>query len=358
MAYFRVDTNGLSNASNELLNIIQQCNTAKNNTQLAARGLTGSNAIMLLARVKVNNRASDIMKEIFMLNQLRISLNSIIEAYENIENKILGNADANGISIEEARSIVFGTDKGKYGGDQGHPLYEKNPKIRQQYRDIVERNIGRKLTNNEFEAFLTRMNSEGCGFVAMVNAMMVYFISHPDKYNESEFGFPLYDKDGNPNFDMMLVDYYSKTDNRNQDGSFNFFDDYDNGDENKRKYDYWMDNDGSGTTQYDREYNVEWYMSQHGIEVDAKTDVHVTPENFQRLVDEGKTITIAYHDGIIYNSNNEPHVINGGHAMTVTGVTEDGRFIVSSWGEEYYLDPNEDTGMDTTMTFSTIEYNT
>ena len=29
---------------------------------------------------------------------------------------------------------------------------------------------------------------------------------------------------------------------------------------------------------------------------------------------------------------------DAGHAMTITGVTDDGRFIVSSWGETYYLD--------------------
>ena len=27
--------------------------------------------------------------------------------------------------------------------------------------------------------------------------------------------------------------------------------------------------------------------------------------------------------------------------MYVTGVTDDGRFIVSSWGNVYYIDPNE-----------------
>ena len=33
--------------------------------------------------------------------------------------------------------------------------------------------------------------------------------------------------------------------------------------------------------------------------------------------------------------------IPGGHAITVTGVTDDGKWIVSSWGKKYYIDPNE-----------------
>jgi len=27
--------------------------------------------------------------------------------------------------------------------------------------------------------------------------------------------------------------------------------------------------------------------------------------------------------------------------MTITGTTEDGRYIVSSWGKKYYIKPNE-----------------
>ena len=31
----------------------------------------------------------------------------------------------------------------------------------------------------------------------------------------------------------------------------------------------------------------------------------------------------------------------GGHWMTITGVTDDGRYIVSSWGKKLYLKPDE-----------------
>jgi hypothetical protein len=27
--------------------------------------------------------------------------------------------------------------------------------------------------------------------------------------------------------------------------------------------------------------------------------------------------------------------------MTITGVTDDGRYVVSSWGDKYYLKPDE-----------------
>jgi hypothetical protein len=31
----------------------------------------------------------------------------------------------------------------------------------------------------------------------------------------------------------------------------------------------------------------------------------------------------------------------GDHWMTVTGVTADGNYVVSSWGDKYYIHPNE-----------------
>lgn len=49
--------------------------------------------------------------------------------------------------------------------------------------------------------------------------------------------------------------------------------------------------------------------------------------------------------------------------MVVTGVTSDGRFVVSSWGGVYYIDPDENANLyydgsnhKTSMTFLTVEF--
>jgi len=39
--------------------------------------------------------------------------------------------------------------------------------------------------------------------------------------------------------------------------------------------------------------------------------------------------------------------------MTVTGITDDGRYIVSSWGKVYYLDPSTGTNW---LDFEVIDY--
>lgn len=35
----------------------------------------------------------------------------------------------------------------------------------------------------------------------------------------------------------------------------------------------------------------------------------------------------------------------GAHAMVLTGTTDDGRYIVSSWSEKYYVNPDELDGV-------------
>ena len=46
------------------------------------------------------------------------------------------------------------------------------------------------------------------------------------------------------------------------------------------------------------------------------------------------------NDGATQNAQVKGKVVEnvGGHAMIVTGITEDGKIIVSSWGKEYIFD--------------------
>ena len=59
---------------------------------------------------------------------------------------------------------------------------------------------------------------------------------------------------------------------------------------------------------------------------------------------------------VIENNYNEDGSIaceaEGGHAMTVTGVTDDRLLIVSSWGDKYYVDPQ----CDSTISYQQVTY--
>ena len=95
---------------------------------------------------------------------------------------------------------------------------------------------------------------------------------------------------------------------------------------------------GWGTTRESREYRYEMYMRDHGIDVDVK-NVDVSAKNFDSISKNGE-IVVGIRPCVLYDSQGNKVVeIDGGHAMTVTGVTSDGMLIVSSWGEKYYIKP-------------------
>lgn len=265
----------------------------------------------------------------------------------------------------EIDSIVFDVD-GDYGGDQGSPKEERTEKLNQLYQ-IIRGNIrGIETENFQWENYLEKLNSEGCGYVALTNVILQHFEGREAEF-EKTFGYQMYGEDGTLNFDLLLVDLYSTMDNIPIDATEpDQWNDYDEKvDGSREEYDPWNDISGSGTSQYAREYYIEQFLADHGIEAKADTDVKVDIYNYDNLSEDGKSIIIAFRDGNLYNEDGEVETrIEGGHAMVVTGVTSDGRMIVSSWGKKYYIDPYENAKLnydgkehETKMTFSTIEFN-
>ena len=258
--------------------------------------------------------------------------------------------------------IVFNPDnKGRYGGDQGRPKKASHEE-RELYYQIIKKNNpdpNFELTDKQLSCYLKKINSEGCGYVALINTIFCYYLDDPEEFEET-FGYPMYCENGQLNYEMLLVDLYSKTDNGGD-----IYGDYDEKtDGPKDSYDPWSDTTGHGSSQYDREEYLEHFMVEHGVEVEVTTDANVTSDNVESLISEGKMIIIAYRNGNLHNMNGSiAQPINGGHAMVVTGVTDEGYMIVSSWGGQYYIDPDEIVELEydgvkhtTSMTFSTVEY--
>jgi len=240
----------------------------------------------------------------------------------------------------EIDSVLF-DDDGWYGGKQGGPK-SADPDEKKALYEIIQENIpDHSFTDDEFKAFLARANSEGCGYIALTNSVFLHFENYPEGFEET-FGYPMYNEDGDLNYNMLFIDIYSSSDHINPDtGEIDIWGNYkEEADGESSSYDQWLDQSGLGTTSSDRDYYINQFMEEHGIEANYESHVNVTPYNFQEISEDGKTVIISYYDGYIYDSNNKPHHINA-HAMVVTGVTEDGKYIVSSWGKEYYLDPNQ-----------------
>lgn len=233
--------------------------------------------------------------------------------------------------------------KGQYGGNQSGPVEDE-----EHFNDYaaIVRKYYPDMTDDEVKAYLTKMESEGCGYVALVNTIFAQYVGREDEF-EKTFGFPMYDENGRPNSNRLLTDFYSATDNHNK------------GKKGKDVVDVNEDPsniEGTGTNRDSREYRWEKYTSEHGIKSDVHNLDKVTKDNYSKLAKNGEIIVginpVKLRDAtgkVVYNSD-------GGHAMTVTGVTEDGLLRVSSWGEEYYIDPNDTDYNKGHITFQQVTY--
>jgi hypothetical protein len=222
--------------------------------------------------------------------------------------------------------------------------------------NVIEKNIGRHLSDKEKDAYLKRLNSEGCGYVAIVNTIFVEYADKPAEF-EKTFGYPMY-HNGDLNYDMLIADMYSSMDNTDGSGNFDPYNDYNpETDGNKGSYNAWTDKSGTGTYPSEQAKFITNFMKDHGVDVSSTVTNNVTVDNFEQLSREGKQVVVDFYHGDLLNMNGTvAQTINGGHAMTVTGVTKDGKFIVSSWGKEYMIDP-KGTNAKTYMTFVTVDYN-
>lgn len=251
----------------------------------------------------------------------------------------------------EIKNNVYSDDKNYYGGQQsygaiiisnsGKNVYNYDLDYQEEkktgYLDILKKNLKKsdysKMSEKELLNYLSEMSSNGCGYQALVNTIFVYFEGHEKEFKD-EFGYSMYDSKGHLNYDLLMLDIYS----------------YRNGAEH------------GGTNACDRSELINKFMSDHGVNsIHTKEETEITPNNYYEHVANGEQIILYGHytiDYTYYNNGSEIGVHNveiGRHAVTVTGVTEDGKFIVSTWGYKGIVDPNE-TGKDVDIKYQSIKY--
>lgn len=236
-------------------------------------------------------------------------------------------------------SKVF-DDEGGYGGNQ-NVNSDMSEDIRSAAKAMISQKYHRELiSDEEFDIFLKRLGSEGCGYVALINTICVHFENREQEFLQ-KFGYPLYAENGDFNFDYLLLDLYSSMDNYDPNThQRNYQMDYKEKDDGSKDiYNFWQDTTGKGTTVGERKYYIEHFLGAHNIKVLHRNYANVTLTNFEKLTKQGWQIIVSLHNGKIYRNGYEEFVER--HAMQVTGVTDDGKFIVSSWGKQYCFDPKE-----------------
>lgn len=286
---------------------------------------------------------------------------------------------------------------GTYGGDQGDMAHHKKGFGFFGYRWFEDEALFDRIrsyerykdySQDDIANLLDQINSEGCGYVAMVNNIFVEYEGRGGEF-QKKFGFPMYDENGKANYNYLIIDFYARTDDRyylNEPmGATAFVNDmilpYLDGREDEFRAKYGCDPlingnlinpaagqaildeyknapvieyGTSGTTTYSLENRFRHYMDQKGITCETQAisgNPMPTTEQINTHLNSGKNVNIAVGGFNLYTENGFPAATNvGDHWMTITGTTDDGRYIVSSWGKRYYLKPGELTNADFYLT--------
>ena len=284
---------------------------------------------------------------------------------------------------------------GQYGGNQGDAIYNQTGRYNifgdhveyneELYQFVREHPGYENYTDEQIAELFDKFNNQGCAYVAACNAIMAEYADKPEEFKE-KYGFDLYDENNELNYNMLYIDYsiYAEgvvfTDNVEAEQAYtNAMVGYyrEHPEEFEEKYNIKFFEDGSDkkmsqeaankiaqeyaeaskdggtvevpqnwTDQSNQRNRFDAYLEAHGDEAtcyEGGSPKFLDMEKFNEMTEQGYTIIVSGDQFNMYNEDgtrtNDAPV--GGHAMVVTGVTGDGRLIVSSWGKEYYLNPEE-----------------
>lgn len=281
-------------------------------------------------------------------------------------------------------------DQGSYGGDQGDMIDNQAKKQilwwtiggnQALYNAVRTYPKYADYTDDQIKDLFDKINGEGCGYVAMANAIFVQYHGDADAF-ERAFGFPMYDENGEYNFDRLLLDIYAETDDKyfldEEYGSTSYANDvlktyighedefrrefgvplYQNGDNtryNPAAQQAVLDRVGDRTVVEQQtkginclnfENRLQHYLKEKNIPVSSKVEPLPSTKDVKSYLESGKSISVLdEHFNLYDDKGNIAHKNVRGHWMTITGVTDDGRLVVSSWGDKYYLKPDELSGV-------------
>lgn len=377
-----VDFTKLQEIENKFENITSKIDTLKSDFFSAIRELDWKVQSEYSIRNKSLKISENLQKDNIALKKYKQFLEQTIQKYRELEN-----ADVR-FEPSGSRNNIFNGSNG-YGGDQGRMAHSKCRRKffgeDQVLFDFIRHQNGyENYTEAEIYKFMEQIDEEGCGYVALVNTLFWEFPGTEEEF-EKLYGFPMRDKYGNYNFDLMLIDIYCKTDDKyflNEDGGkealitdvlISYLDPNGNYKKDKFEQDYGVRFDDSsnevsdemrnailnryksnedvatyktkGTRVDHQENRLRGYLKEKGIDADVNYSVEqiMTIEDVKSKLDSGTVVELGVKPGTNFYDveSNCMETIKEGHAVVITEVTEDGKYVVSSWGKKYYLDPSQ-----------------
>lgn len=343
---------------------------------------------------KINLQNEEVFREADKLSGMSSSLNSIVVKYAEAERKI-AEAKSRKENDEVLKNLsqdydrttkTFDDDKqnGSYGADQGNMAHHKKGiwffgyrwfEDEDLYAYIRSHSRYKNYSQTDIARLMNQINKEGCGYIAIVNNIFAEYEGREDEF-QRRFGFPMYDKNGKANYDYLIVDFYANTDDKyflndpkgakalvndvilsykgkedafrakygcdpitengyiNREAAQKILNEYEGKDIADLKID--------GTTTYSIENRFRHYLDEKGMSYECESVKGLDAGQIKEYINSGKSVNIATESFNLYNENGKAVAKDvESHWMTITGVTEDGRYIVSSWGKRYYLNPSE-----------------
>ncbi|MBR4358246.1 MAG: hypothetical protein IKQ00_10015, partial [Butyrivibrio sp.] len=281
-------------------------------------------------------------------------------------------------------------DKGQYGGNQsGFNAGEVKKFLWFNYVDgedkelfdFVKKNPEyRHYSDMQIRELFEEIDDHGCTYVAMANSVFNEY-KGKEKEFEKTFGFSMVGENGDLNFNILVLDIYLETRNKvyldEPEGlklytdckieyySYEYLeywkkygeDIFEGNSINPSAYrnikEEWNEQKKNGEKVVEFKERPSWfgsgvpnrlshYCQEKGINVNFENKGDkMSNDEIQKAIDQGKTVVFSAHD---YEMENEDgsylESSMGGHEMTITGITPDGRYIVSSYGEKQYFDPS------------------
>lgn len=267
---------------------------------------------------------------------------------------------------EHCRDILYSNSYGSYGGNQGGAIISAT-KIGDNinfydegYYKIISSYFP-NMTNEEIYDYYLGINEVGCGYTAVANYIFESYADKPEQF-EKDFGFPMYKKNAQgqiqANINYLVTDIYCYT-NKNgivdSDNLNNFFgigrlfsDDPAYANPGNTKRNIGMKPDVEQDIIESERYShtnlkfeiIEKYYGRNN-------NINNYKEQIKENLDKGNLISLSATDYTLYHADANNNIIqnaevvaieNAPHAMTITGINDNGDLIVSTWGGKYILD--------------------
>lgn len=161
-----------------------------------------------------------------------------------------------------------------------------------------------KYSLEDARLVLYELAEEGCGYAALAGTLMHFFRQRSYDFAHI-FGFPMYDRKAESNADLLLLHFYCMTDEK----------------------DFGM-TIGQMMSRF-RTFTKAYRLN-------AKIDI-VFKLNREQFEEQSTYIIIMAEEFILLDDHRKKIYVKEWHYMNLRDMDEEGNFMVSSWGNNYFL---------------------